>query len=163
MRLIISYLVLFILPFAVAEKEAVIVEDVFTEYCNPRYDFCVNYPSTILENEIISDNNDGIILQSEDKNFVVTVSGSQNILRKDTWELYNEFVAEPLSKQPLSRVVYVIVRDNYYETSFIKNGRRHIQKLYNFGDKHIILDAEGSPDKYYSLRNIKENIELTIN
>jgi len=130
------------------------------EYCNARYKFCVEYPIAILTDKLISDNGDGAVLFTENDDLLVTVSGSWNVSKKDSWELYDDFIAERLELNPESQVRYSIVEEDYYEVVYLLDGRYFYQKLFNKGGKQIILQIEVSKDNYTSLKEMRNSINI---
>lgn len=163
MRLLLSYLIIASFPFFIPKeewKQRSIAEVEYSEYCNPRYNFCVEYPVDDLPVKILSDNGDGIMIQSERQNFVATIAGSYGVQGRNTWDLYKNLVTDRLDKDNDDQVRYVIVTEDYYETMFKMGDRFLYQKLIHRGNKYILMELEGPSGNYYALRDLKEEINL---
>ena len=66
--------------------------DTSKEYCNSRYDFCVEYPDYIFTKADVSANGDGIILTSQDENTQLRASGYFNVMELPVKSEYEDFV-----------------------------------------------------------------------
>jgi len=53
-------------------------EDAWGQYCNPRYQFCMDYPTGVFEDRIEADNGDGITLVSTDDGAELRIYGVMN-------------------------------------------------------------------------------------
>ncbi len=49
-------------------------------YCNPRYDFCLEYPEKVFTEKHSSSNDDGLVLMSADGDVRMRVSGYYNVM-----------------------------------------------------------------------------------
>lgn len=66
-------------------------------YCNPRYDFCLEYPETVFTEKHSSSNDDGLLLMSSDRDVRMRVSGYYNIMgwsAQDEMEEYKAALTE---------------------------------------------------------------------
>lgn len=135
------------------------VEEI-ARYCNSRFDFCVEYPASTLSNKLISDNGDGIFLATSNDELNVFVSGSWSVSNKDTWGLYDDFIAEKLERSSEGQVRYCIVRNNYYEVVYFLNDKCYYQKLIDRGGKHIVIQIEVSRAQYWQIQELRNKIEL---
>lgn len=162
MRLLMNFIFIFLLPFLMPKSEEAIPVETYSEYCNARYDFCVNYPSSILSNKFISDNNDGVILSNTTNNITVTVSGSPVVSGKSVADMYDDIVAKHLDEEDGDREVYIIIQDDYYEVSFIRGNQRYYQKLKREAGDDIMLEIVGPKASKKTLKDLKNKIELTF-
>ena len=163
MRMLLNILIFTALPFMIPEKSptpAVLIAD--SEYCNARYFFCVEYPDTLLPNKTISDNGDGIILSSDDNEVVVTIAGSRSVLNRRTPDLYADFVADRITKDEDSRVIYEIVDRKYYEVSFIDGAYHYYQKLFHQGNKYVIYQIVTPVGKDHKIDKIRNHLSVNF-
>jgi hypothetical protein len=63
---------LFLIPF----NEKPISNEI---YCNARFDFCVEYPTTLFGEKLTPTNADGVLLRSDDRNISLAIYGEYNI------------------------------------------------------------------------------------
>ncbi|MFK7808208.1 MAG: hypothetical protein AB8F74_10450 [Saprospiraceae bacterium] len=162
MRLLMNLIVLFILPFIMPKSEETISTETYSEYCNVRYDFCVNYPSHILSDKFVSDNDDGVVLSNANNNLTVTVSGSPVVSGKSVSDMYDDIVVKYLEEENGDREIYIIIQEDYFETSFIRGDQMYYQKLKREGGDDIMLEIVGPKGSKYSINDLKEKIELTF-
>ena len=59
------------------------ISNVYEEYCNDRFDFCLKYPSDVFLQKNISTNEDGLVLRSADDDLRLRVYGYHNVLNND--------------------------------------------------------------------------------
>lgn len=62
------------------------------EYCNPRFDFCIEYPANIFTEKYESTNGDGIELINEAGDAYIVASGSNNTLNTSVEAEYKNFL-----------------------------------------------------------------------
>ncbi len=60
-------------------------------YCNPRYDFCLEYPQAIFTERHSSANDDGLVLMSADRDVRMRVSGYYNVMGWSAAEEMEDF------------------------------------------------------------------------
>ena len=165
MRFIINIIIITVFPFFIQKSEEPIItypDLPNIEYCNSRYNFCIEYSPSTLPKKLISDNGDGIILYSKNNTEKVSISGSWSVLNWDCWQLYEDSVTKKIKESPDSRLIYGIVTPEYYEASFIDGDLHFYRKLYHLGSKYIevqIIVPKGQKDR---INEIREEIELSI-
>ena len=163
MRIVVSFFIMALLPLFMSEEESPSVTiKVDKEYCNPRFNFCVQYPDSLLPIHVVSENNDGIILKSKDQSIVVSVSGFRSINGRDTWDLYDDFVASELADNTNSRILYEIIENSYYKTSFIVGNYRYFQTLYHRGNKYVIYQIIAPETMAFRIDKIREYVDLSL-
>jgi len=131
-------------------------------YCNSRYHFCVEFDPSILPMHEVSDNNDGIILYSNNKDISVTISGSLDILDTDTKRLYEDFIGEWMINNQDGRILYEVIKPQYYEVSFIDQDYQYYQKLYTRGDYQLIYQIEVPIDQQTEIDAIKNSLDISF-
>ncbi|EFL89153.1 hypothetical protein [Ahrensia sp. R2A130] len=84
-------------------------QDGWGQYCNPRYQFCIDYPTGVFEDRIEADNGDGITLVSTDDDAELRIYG---VMNGD--ELSLEAVQEILAEERDDReVTYKAAKENW--------------------------------------------------
>ena len=71
---ILTYICSYNKPLRVSSSEF----QTFSNYCNERYNYCIDYPLNILYPQPISTNGDGRKFESKDGKILLSVYGSQN-------------------------------------------------------------------------------------
>lgn len=130
-----------------------------SRYCNARYYFCLTYSSTLLPQHAVSDNGDGIILNTSDEKIKVSVIGSPNISRQSTVELFEVFV---LQNNAAVKILEKEIDERHYETTFTEEKTIIYQKLFNTGDKLVLIEIVAPLDEKYRMNKIKETCFLTF-
>ncbi|MFK8007560.1 MAG: hypothetical protein AB8H03_14370 [Saprospiraceae bacterium] len=164
MRILASLIIMTILPFFVTKDETSqpnLKPD--TEYCNSRYLFCASYPNSLLPHQLVPDNNDGIILRSEDEKVVVTLAGSRGVLNRTTWDLYNDFIKEWMTDNEDGKIIYKIIEKDHYKISFIDGENQYYQQLFNQGNKYVIYQIVVPKDMSNRIDQIKEHLNISFN
>ena len=163
MNLLLRICIIAIFPFFLQKETNTITvkpEEVIKTYCNPRFDFCVEYPSNVLSNVILSDNADGVILTTEPADVNVVVSGGWSVSVRNSWDLYNDFIERKLEDYSEIRIRYSIVRNSYYEVVYFLDEMYYYQKLINKGNKHVVMQIEVPSDKYSMIKKLRKQIDL---
>lgn len=62
------------------------------EYCNNRFDFCIEYPSDIFTEKMLSANGDGVEFTNADGTVYLLASGSNNVLKTSVEAEYKNFM-----------------------------------------------------------------------
>jgi hypothetical protein len=109
------------------------------EYCNERFDFCLQYPVGFFDRIEPSDNADGVRLLAGGQDIELTISGSNNVLQwtlDDMRQLQKEVIAEDfgavqnLSEKP---------GPGYVEFRFLAAGATHLHRIYHREDEIVFL------------------------
>jgi len=158
MRIIYSFIIIAILPFFVSKK----APEPDVRYCNARFQFCVEFPDTLLPVQVISDNSDGIILKSKDEKVVATIAGIQGVTSRNTWDLYDDFVGEWMEDEGV-KIISENIEQNYYKVSFIDGKNKYWQHLFNMGDKYVIFQIVAPKSEAHQIDKIREHLQLTFN
>ncbi|MBI1226729.1 MAG: hypothetical protein GC192_15955 [Bacteroidetes bacterium] len=119
MRPFISFSILLLLPFFIgfSSKNAVDFSSGGNEYCNARFDFCLQYPTAIFTHQINSDNADGVSLFSDDGMINAKVYGAYNIVGTSMEDFYQEMVTELSTKNKKIVVLKNDVNKTNYEAT----------------------------------------------
>ncbi len=163
MRIIASVIIMTIFPFFVTNEE--IPEpnlEPDTTYCNSRYFFCASFPDSLLPVQLVSDNDDGIILRSEDEKVVVTIAGSGGVLNRDTWDLYDDFVSEWMVDNEDGKIIDEVIKQPYYKVSFIDGDHQYYQQLFNQGNKYVIYQIVAPKNTPNRIEQIKEHLNISF-
>ena len=86
-------------------------------YCNARFDFCLQYPTTVFTRRVSSDNDDGVSLFSEDGLIKAQVYGAYNIEGSTMENYYQEMVTELSTKNKKVVVLSNDVNKTDYEAT----------------------------------------------
>ena len=71
-----------------------------TKYCNTRYGFCLEYPTSVFTQKDISINNDGVVLRSTGNDIRLKVFGSFNVLGNSAADEYADLMGALSSENP---------------------------------------------------------------
>jgi len=83
------------------------------EYCNARFDFCVQYPANLLSEQYKATNGDGAKWSNEDQSIQLSVAGSHNVEGWDI-EAINQFYFDQLIRKDTSVHLIAIHTDDTY-------------------------------------------------
>ena len=97
-------------------------------YCNDRFSFCLQYPSTVLSQSAASANGDGVVLYTDNEQLMVNVSGIHNLLNTSIEDEYNLFLEHLKNEKPLFEIYssnlekdqFTILAASQDEASFYK-------------------------------------------
>lgn len=93
------------------------------EYCNERFDFCLKYPSILLQKDI-SSNEDGIVLRSDNQDIRLRVFGYHNMLENNAAEeLDNYFDMANMEHPKLEAEWISTVKNDLDSNAWIRVGR----------------------------------------
>lgn len=162
MRILFSFVVLFVLPFFIPEENSPTTSNtVLSEYCNARYEFCVEYPSSFFDTEVKADNGDGMIAYSKDVRYKLSMAGSKNVANQDCWNLFEQQIKLPLEAESDSRILYMVIQNDYYETAYFRGEYAYYRKLIRSGEDNIILEIQSPRKNYSKLKRLKKKVRLT--
>lgn len=141
MRPLISFSILLLLPFFIgfSSKSSTTVSNEH-DYCNARFDFCLEYPKGVFTQQTKSDNDDGIGLSSTDGLFKAQAFGAYNVVGSTTADLYQELVTELSGKNKKLNIVSNDISKTMYEATFL-------------GDKELL---------YYRVQLVQNNAVITL-
>ncbi|MBK9018179.1 MAG: hypothetical protein IPM82_31315 [Saprospiraceae bacterium] len=126
MRPLISFSILLVLPLFIgfsSRNTADTSND--HDYCNARFDFCLNYPTAVFTQTVNSDNDDGISLSSADGLLNAQVYGVYNVEDASILNLYQELVDKLAGMNKRVEVVSSDVNITSYEATF--RGDKEVQ------------------------------------
>lgn len=83
------------------------------EYCNARFDFCVQYPAELLPQQYKATNGDGAKWTNEDQSIQLSVAGSHNVEGWDI-EAINQFYFDQLIRKDTDVHLVAIHTDETY-------------------------------------------------
>lgn len=161
MRIIISFIVISILPFIIPAEKSSSESENYKEYCNARYDFCVAYPASMFEDKELADNGDGITLYG-DESIKVTVSGSWDVFDRNSTELYQDISEPALSDTTRTKLLYTLIKDDIYETSFIKEDRQIYHKLFDNGAGFVLLQVNVPVAEAYKIESVVNDLSVRV-
>lgn len=129
-------------------------------YCNARYDFCVEYPQAIFKTIKKSSNADGVYAISISGDQELIVAGYYNVLNVDIEEEYETFLAA-ISDDKKTLTIQDVRKDKYFfEVAILMNGKWTYKKVLQQNDKFIALTIR--TNNYEDLNLLKEEVQLIL-
>ena len=169
MRPLINLSILCILPFAISfssydqePSPAAARED--GKYCNARFDFCVQYPSLLLTEKKVSDNDDGIRLTSTDGKVCAEVSGAYNVGNWSLTDIY-DFSFQDITADHPEEVKYIsyTIGKTSYDAVFQYGNELHYYKTVLHRDNSFVTLMIAVPMNMQELLNsLKEEMSLEL-
>lgn len=104
---------------------------VFKTYCNARFAFCIDYPSTLVM-QAPPDNDDGRTFKSKDSKVQMLVYGSNNSLME---KLETRFLAESTSSDT-RKVTYKLFKADSFVISGLEHGKVFYEKVLFKNDEY---------------------------
>lgn len=132
------------------------------EYCNARYDFCVEYPENLFTSEIVTTNLDGVYLESLDQQVTLTAYGEYNVLNLNLEEQHRLLLEFLVKAHGTIDDHLTIFSENGF-TSAIEIGEQQIQvKCQKFEDHYVsvVIRLKEKDNPIY--QNLKDEINVTI-
>ena len=148
------------LPFIISKKEDKTTD--LTEYCNSRFQFCVEYPTSIFPEKIIPDNGDGITLTSKKEHLSATFFGSWNVDNKTPKELYQLYIGKKVNQDPDSELVFKDISSKDFEASFIDGEFQIYERLFVVDDKFLVLQIKAPEKDNERIDIVRKNIKITF-
>ncbi|MBX7243133.1 MAG: hypothetical protein K1X92_15420 [Bacteroidia bacterium] len=97
----------------------------YTQYCNSRFGYCVEYPQGILYPQPESDNGDGRVFKNKKGEKILTVFGFNNI---DNLTIQQQFDIDLHEKTEERTITYQKSGKNFFVISGYENGKIFYQK-----------------------------------
>jgi len=111
-------------------------------YCNTRFDFCFRYPSDFFTDKNISDNDDGIFLNSPEEG-VQIIAYAYNAIDEnieDTWESTIEIIQEKSNTTEAS--VSMITNEDIIQAEYLNDGYFVHTYTQLYDDKWITIEIQ---------------------
>lgn len=107
------------------------------EYCNPRFNFCIEYPSDIFTEKMLSTNGDGIELTNDNGDVYLFASGSNNILTTSVEAEYKNFLNYMVATEGQVKELETNRVGNMLEVS-IQNGKKYFFYRTYISDNYLV-------------------------
>jgi len=145
-------------------------EDVFTasttptlaEYCNARYEFCINYPAEYFDDTKRADNADGIILKSEDELVRLAISGSYNVLDWSLEDIYLQTFEEIAKDEDAVNLVDYSIEENMHDCVYEFKDYFLYMKTILLEEKYVTVRLEVNKSNGYLLPIIQEQMTISV-
>lgn len=130
----------------------------FTEYCNARFDFCIEYPVNILLPNPAPANQDGREFISANDNIEVAAFGMYRI--NESLADYFEQIQEVITYKPENQLFETILTDSYFMITGFVDGKMYYQKTFLEDNKFVslIIESEIAPKQTPSLADLQSEI-----
>lgn len=116
------------------------------EYCNPRFDFCIEYPAHIFTEKHESVNGDGIELINEAGDAYIVASGANNTLNTSVEAEYKNFVN------------YIIQAEGLIKEIDSKRDQNQLEVTVQVGNKYFFFQTFIS-DKFIIASMIRSDMD----
>lgn len=145
--------------------------DTSKEYCNVRYDFCLEYPDYIFTKSDVSPNGDGIILTSKDENTQLRASGYYNVMELPVTSEYEDFLEViKLDNEGMTiRELEKRFSDNEFECLIEAGNQLYYQKTELYGHDFVSLSLIINQKNYWEkaenrqvFEELKDLIRLNV-
>lgn len=170
MRILASLIVILVLPLAligtqsVKKAEAMTVAPAATaEYCNSRFDFCLDYSPTLLPRQEASANDDGLVLWAENNEAKVTANGAFNVFSWNPRELFDFNLENVFPGQPENAIVVSeVFGSDFFEVLLVSDGVDIFQKAFLKNGKYVLLTIEVPANRPLLMEELRQDISLNF-
>lgn len=131
-------------------------------YCNERYDFCLDYPSDILFLAETGDNGDGISLVNKDKKMTVNVYGTFNVFNENIETLYESAIQELAIKPSELEKGDILLENDAYEFTIETDVAWVYQKVVLSADTIITIFIKVPKRDKEALLKLKKAVRLKV-
>lgn len=131
-------------------------------YCNGRFDFCLEYPTTLLVNKEEGVNDDGIELYNEAGTFQVAAYGAYDLFGWDAQEIYDFNMQSYANQNAEIIVLSQSVTGDHYTTSFLHKGYIHYQEVWLSGDHYLTLNISVPEGQKEWLEMLRQSVKLIV-
>ena len=140
-------------------------DETYTEYCNLRFDYCLNYPGEELKQQESSDNGDGVVFATKDGKVTMTIVGSYNIMQWSPQDIYL-FTFEDELNDPNIFVenIETEMNDNGFEARYNVDGEYWYYKMYLLDDAYVMLHLQSEFEDFEMVEALipQMGLELSI-
>lgn len=164
MQTIINFFLMLALPSLIAYSSASSSAEMReNQYCNTRFNFCIEYPSQVFTSGFEADNSDGVRLYSADKDVSLEISGSYNVLNWSQEEAYFFYVEQLKEQHPNVRELSNKSGSNYFESVFKVGDKLEYYKVVIQDDAYITLILTVNEGMQEMLNAIRDEVRITTN
>lgn len=137
--------------------------ETYTEYCNLRFDYCLNYPGEDLEQQESSDNGDGAVFATEDGKIMMTIVGSFNIMQWSPQDIYL-FTFEDQLNDPNTFVenIDTDINENGFQARYNVDGEYWYYKMYLLDDAYVMLHLRSEYEDWEAVEALIPQLGLEL-
>jgi len=152
-------ILLFLLPFIFASTP---VEE-SDQYCNSRFDYCVEFYQDIFTERTLSANGDGAFFSSPNGEITMTINGEYDILGRSVKEQFELFLA-PISTPQNAVIDHTTIFGENHFTSLIEleQGQQVYIQSHKSGNKYINIMVNINDKSFIEADQISESINLVV-
>ncbi|HFA49538.1 MAG TPA: hypothetical protein ENJ95_11040 [Bacteroidetes bacterium] len=132
-------------------------------YCNEKFAFCAEYPSSILNFEATLVQDNGIVLKSTDGLSEVVIAGYQSAFNKSTEESFRISIQNllPPGKQPT--IISSLFGEDFYECFFMIGHNMYFHRSYHFDDHFVRVEIRTPINRPHTMEKLREGISIDFN
>jgi hypothetical protein len=161
MKLISLFLTIAVFPMLLGQPAFSAQED---QYCNVRFNYCLNYPAALLTKSADAENTEGAIFTTANQNFTVRVGGSYNVLDWNFRDLYAMEVESLKSTYEKVNELQSNFGEAYYYAAFSAGDKLFYFKVYRFNDILVSLTIEAPAGTDFSVvEELQKELTITDN
>lgn len=138
--------------------------EIYTEYCNLRFDYCLAYPGADFTQQKSSDNGDGAVFLSNDNKVMMTIVGSHNIMKWTPKDIFyftfeEQFHDPNLFVENMGSEIF----DTGFEAQYIVDDEFWFYKMYLLDDSYVMLHLKSSIENQGKLEGYINELRLELN
>ena len=132
-------------------------------YCNVRFNFCIDFPKNIFTQKELSNNGDGAVFSSPNKELVMNISGEFNVLNRTIQEqmesLFNilETPAYDIDDHT------TIVSADHFISLIDQEDRQVYIRSHKYDDYFVNIIVRINNKEYLEGKNLDDEIQLVVN
>ncbi len=123
------------LSFSFLQKDGSIAA---TQYCNNRFGYCLNYPSSLFPDRTLSVQSDTLLLKSVGQIAEVKVIGKLGATKEAPEAIFEKNLQAISSKSGKANVISTLFGEDFYEANFLCGDFTYHQKA-NFSPTAAVL------------------------
>ncbi len=129
-------------------------------YCNEKFNFCANYPSSLLPFKATLTQNNGIVLRSDDGFAEVIIAGYRQPTTESTEKAFLTSIQQQVKQNGDLKIISSIFGEDFYECSFIIGLNFSYHKSYYFDDHFVRLEIKVPISNPVMLKSLKAEIDI---
>ncbi|GJM32223.1 MAG: hypothetical protein DHS20C18_12240 [Saprospiraceae bacterium] len=156
--------VMMLMAFAPAATElpSLTHDNATEEYCNKRFNYCLQYPSDYFLKMEKSDNGDGITLKTPDEAIDLQVTGSYNVMDWSIKDIYYHTFDQDIRGDLNTQVVTSLFDDTFSEVTLKSGNRLEFFQTYLLDNAYVTINISVPANTPELLEQLRKSVNLSV-
>lgn len=131
-----------------------------SQYCNDRFDYCLDYPASMFQKTYFSEQTDSLLFTTLDSLGKVSVISTTTDHKLDSHQVFEERMRQLAATGCVANILSITNGDDYYEVNFLCGNHWYHQKAAFYRNFDVLFTLQVPVNRPELMMRLKQDVKI---